>query len=292
MSEKWEDLSTVADKMHLQWFADDEPPMDFVDVGGDDDDDEPEIVVLADGQEPPPDEPAPDPEKEALQQQLADLQSRVNNNNELGTIIGQQIANAVGNRGEQQDQPVQQPGETDEEFAKRFEEEVFKPGKALSLIQEAVFRTAARPFNQLVGITTEQSKQLLKLDPVEGPVFTQYEKEIESMKRKLPIAEQNDPKVYQKLLGQVKAVHPEANQAQFNQAVEQKVQETLRSLGIDPSAPKPKSKPTFTESGGARGGGGTAPPGKRRVYVKESDRREAMRLGIDIRTYMEDTYGR
>ena len=284
MSTQWEDLSTAVGRTHLTWFGDEEPPMDFIDV----EEDEPEVIILADGEQPPEEEPEPDPEKEQLKQQLAQLQTQVQNNENLGTIIGQQIANAVGDRAPSET-PVQQPGETDEEFAKRFDDELFKPGKALGLIQEAVFRTAGRPFNQLVGITTEQSKQLLKLDPNEGPVFNRFEKEIESMKRKLPMAEQNDPKVYQKLLTEVKQQHPELQQEQFEQAVQQKVQEALKEMGIN--AEQPKAKPTYTESGGVRAQGGGAPPKTKRIYATERDKIEAARLGLDVKTYLSNTYG-
>jgi cell division septum initiation protein DivIVA len=259
--------SWITEKMHLQWFAD---PLDESEF----EDPEEEIVFLNPGETPPEPEPEVDEEKERLKEEIEALRRQA--------AQGDRIENGLSQLGQAlnkpQEVPSPEPGESEEDFAKRMEQDFFKPGMTSKIFQEALRRYAGPALTQIMGNTAAQSKQILMVDPEKGSVFRQYEKEIEEERKRLPQNEQYDPLVYHKLLDRIMA-RPDMQEKRIEEKAKEMAEKILKEHGL-----AMKREPTYTESGGSRG----QQPTKKKKYVTEQMRQEALRKGIDPERMLEE----
>ena len=91
----------------------------------------------------------------------------------------------------------QQPYESDEQFAKRIEDELFKSGNTLKALREVVGKEVAPVINHLQSITVQQSRKLMELDPEKGTYFKKYAKDIDEVVNSLPAQQRVNPAVYE-----------------------------------------------------------------------------------------------
>ena len=272
-------LVEALERVHLQWFSDPEEDLQF-EPG-----EEEEVVVLRPGEEEPKEEvqAPPDPEKEELKRRVSELSARGD-----GAAIAESIAGAINKiqQSKGEEPIVQQTGETDEQFAKRLETEMFKPGGTFKALQEAVYRIVGPAWNQTIGATVQQSKSIMQLHPEKGGMFRKYEAEIEERRKRLPYQQRNSLDVYERLFKEVVADHAgEIDEGRIQEEVKKQVAATLKGMGIDPE----KGNQTFTEGAGQRSSGA---PAKKRVYITQADVEEAERKGMDPRDYVRYKHGR
>lgn len=188
----------------------------------------------------------------------------------------------------------QQPGESDADFEKRIEAELFAEGKSAKAIKEAIERYGGSQIGQLMMMFSQQNKRLLKLDEETGPVFKRYEDEIEGFVKKLPIEQQNHPQVWEYALNQVKDRHKdELEQDHISELVAKGVRDTLAAMGIDPDnvqgAQKAKGKaPVFIESGSGTGSANIGGKKTKKVFATAEDRIIAQKKGIPLERYLKN----
>lgn len=273
-----------SEKVRVLWQADGEGG-GAPSLGGfaDEDADMTEIVTLKPGEEPPSEEDEDDgkvtlsrDEYEALKQGKDSTSVLANSMKELKEVLS----------GQGEPANVQQkPGESDEDFEKRLEQELFADGQSAKAIKEAVQRYGG--MGQVMSYISQQNKRLLKLDEESGPIFKRYESEIENVVNKLPPDQQNHPQVWEYALGQVKERHKDELQSEsVEQMVQRRVQEELEKLGVSgqQEGTKGKKSAPFVESGsGSANRGGRK---KKTVYVTETDKRNARESGLPLEHYL------
>lgn len=178
----------------LQWFADPEPEIP--------EEEEIDFVTLGPGEEPPVEEPPVDDEKEQLRREVEELRKQ---NNSISAI--QEGFNSLGDRLKvppqpQVQQPVQKPQESDEEFQKRLNEDLFGQN-SYNVLKEAVQRIVGPMVGNLGGATMKQAKTLMKLDPQKGQIYQKYENDIDAFIQTLPADAQSNPNVLEYAYNQV-----------------------------------------------------------------------------------------
>jgi len=274
--------------VHLQWFADADvdgndadPGMDFEDV----EEEEEEIITLRPGDKPPEEEEEEESEGsedagevEALRAQVAELSRKAAASDSTGELANV-IAEAI-NKQRPSDDPLQQSSrESDDDFSKRIEAQMFKPGQTVKALQEVILKSIGPAWNQTIGATVEQSRKLLEIHPEKREKFKRYRKEIEDRRQSLPYPQRNSPDVYDRLYDEVVASHSEElNQEVIEGEVARQVAEALKDAGLEVG--KKGGKPTFTEGGGRPSSAG---PKKKKVFVTPQDHREALAKGMDVK---------
>lgn len=273
------------------------------------DGDEEEIVFLDPGQEPP-DEGEDDEEAakkveetEELRRQIEELKGK-----DQGAALSEglkELAQSMNRSPHQQTVSPQQPGETEEQFLARIEDQVFQPKKTAATLREVVNRYAAPYVQQLAQNNVELSKKVLELDPEKGKFFRQYKDEVEEFVQGLPPQNRMNPQVYEYALREVMGKHPEIEEERLNAKVEERVKQILKERGLDEESesssgaeggsPPHSRKRTFTEGSGVSSKASVR--GKRKAqYVKAEDRQqlanEAALYGMDLETYLREVKGR
>lgn len=248
----------------------------------DEDADMTEIVTLKPGEEPPSEEDEDDGKVMLSRDEYEQLKRGTDSTSVLADSMKELKEVLSG-----QNEPAnvqQQPGESDEDFEKRLEQELFADGQSAKAIKEAVQRYGG--MGQIMSYISQQNKRLLKLDEESGPIFKRYESEIENVVKKLPPDQQNHPQVWEYALGQVKDRHKDELQSEsVEQMVQRRVQEELAKLGVNgQSAGSSKQSGPFVESGsGSANRGGRK---KKTVYVTEDDKRNARESGLPLEHYL------
>ena len=156
-----------------------------------------EVLFVQDGEplEEPVAEPEPDAGKKILTQEEYEALVR---QGQAAQTLAQPLTGLVETlkAGREQQVPanMQQPGESEEEFWQRMENEAFVPGKFKDTMTKVMERQTAPIVNRMAQVILEQSKQLMRVDPERGELFRKYEKEIVEEARNLP----QSPDVYEK----------------------------------------------------------------------------------------------
>lgn len=261
-------------------------------LGGfdDDDADETEIITLAPGEAPPSEEEGDEDDgKVTLTKEEYD---QLRNGRDNTGLLAEGLKELKDVLGSQQQQPAnlqQQPGESDEEFEKRLEQDLFAEGKSGKAIKEAVQRYGGGQVSQLMSMISAQNKKLMQLDEENGPIFKRYKGEIEKIVQDLPVEQQNHPQVWEYALTQVKNTHrDELQEETVEQLVERRVAEKLKEMGIGEGGSTATKRTAHVEGASGRGSANAgAGRGKKRVYVTDEDRRIANEKGIPVEKYIE-----
>jgi hypothetical protein len=175
-------------------------------------------------------------ENEALRQQADQASAIQRGITDLGTVLQkQQPAN--------QQPPAMKPGETREEYAKRFNKEFFG-ADSYTVLEDAVKKMVTPYINQVQQSVATVNRALYKDDFI----YKTYKDEVEGKIAALPADQQSHPQVVEWAIKQVKADHVE-------DIVEMKIQE---ALAAQQAAPQSNSQPSqsnprasFVEGGGA-----------------------------------------
>lgn len=265
-------------------------------LGGfdDDDPDVTEIITLGPGEEPPSEEDEGDgidEDKVTLsKEEYEQLRSGKDSTGilaeglkELKDVLGQQ--NAPANL-------KQQPGESDEDFEKRLEQDLFAEGKSGKTLREAIERYSGRQHQQLMSVISQQNRRLLELDGTKGPVFKRFQSEIEGFVGQLPPEQQNHPQVWDYAFEQVKKRHEsELQEETVNEQVERLVAERLKAYGIDGQEEegkgKPKRRASYMESGKGSANRSSGQKKRKVVYATAEDREMAQRRMIPLEEYLK-----
>lgn len=218
----------------------------------------------------------------------ADIQAQ---NKDIFNLLSEQMKKTNTNQNPVNIAP-QRPSESDEEYAKRFEEEMFKPGAGLRAMRELVGREVAPAFQNLQSITVQQSRRILELDPDKGGYFKKYREEIDETVRNLPPEQRLNPGVYDWAYDKVIAskqgeIVEEKVQSRIDKLVEEKVKAKLKELGVEEEGEEGEEKPvrrtTYTETGRSAG---SKPSPVKRVIATADDRRRAEEKGLSLRDYL------
>ncbi len=248
-----------------------------------------EFVELKDGEALPEEQEEEVPEElrgkspKQIAEEMRALNARLQQSTDSGNALRDGLA-ALGEKLTPQQTaaplPVQQSGESDEEYAARISKEMFQDGTApYKAILDVVKRTGkkeilgeiAPALNMMLSYTMKMAEATVKADPVDGKVFKKYEKEIREEFKRLPAEQQRNPEAWQYLVNQAKVRH-------FGESVEEAVERTEQTGGTPPA--KPAYAPFRTES--VTGARSTAP---RRIFITEQVRQEALELGMPVEEY-------
>jgi len=244
-----------------------EPP-----AGGAFEGEEYEEVYVEGVDSPPPEEEGTKPDPEELQKQNQDLQQQLEQLKQQADL-GQNLQQSISQLGEnlqqprrtqgqnrQQTQAQQQPGESEEEFAKRVRENFYDdPYKVLNEFQ---YRKLQPFMAQMVNNNLSNSKRFLQVDPNKKGTYSQYSEEIEEEVQQMPFQEKmNDPQVYDKAYERVMARH-------MDDIIEQKVQERMEQS----KEQTPPSRPETPQSESSQ----YKPSGQPKRKIKKLTRQEAL----------------
>jgi hypothetical protein len=254
--------------------------------------DDPEIVELEEGQVAPAEKKEEElPEQfrgmsaKQMAQRLLDLEGEVKTKGDASTALKDGIA-ALGEKLQsgQQVLPIQEKGESEEEFAARFSKQLFEDGtspfKAMDELVEKrgmkkIMQALAPMLQTLNAQALKNAERDVKTDDVDGPIFKRYEREIRAKIKSLPMDQQNNPQVFKYITDQVKIEH-------FSELVS----EGAGTQGERPQAATATkaraASPFFTESASSPRGGE-----RQKVYVTAEDKRIAMENGMPIEEYVK-----
>jgi hypothetical protein len=255
------------------------------DSGGGDETDEDEYVYLGPGENPP--EGDDDDESVTLSKEEYDKliaqRSQESGQEDIGSAIANALKSMQGDQKEpinqQQNVPQQQPGESDEEFWKRVEEDVFKDGKTAPTMKEAIMRVVAPYMNQNMMATAKAERELLML---KNPSAKKYGDEIDKKVKTLPQWQQMQPGAYEWAYNQVLMEHRD-------DIIEEEVQRRLKEQSggeeqgaqqTQQSVQKPANT-SFQESGGMNSSTARGAK-KRKKYVTPKEQHLADVKGAPI----------
>lgn len=248
----------------------------------------PEIITLRPGEEPQEEKDEVEDDKIVLSKE--DFENLKKGTDSTGALLEGLKGLQDAMKGPSQPVNVQQqPGESDEEFEKRLEKELFSEGKTGKAMKEAIQRYGGNQVSQLMGIISQQNREILELHPEKGKVFNRYRGEIEKFVKELPQEQQHHPQVWSYALEQVKSRHKdELEKETVDSLVEQRVAEKLKEMGITKDSLEsketvPKSKGGYMETG--RGSAGLSKKSKK-VYVTEGDKEAAAQSGVPLEQYL------
>lgn len=272
------------------------------DLGGfeSDDGDLAEFIELGPGEDPPVEEEEDDDRVVLSKAELEELKkSKGGGDSSMleGLISGLKDAIQPGQK------PVeleQQAGESDEEFNKRIVEELFDRDNGGDALQRAIERYTGKEKAQLLGILSEQNKQLLELNPRTAPMFDRYGKEIEKKVQELPANQRLHPNAWKWALDQVKLAHADdIQQDNVDKLVDERVKAALRAHGIeddddDGLVMEPQAKTRKAAVGTSLGRGrGTAnvrtngkKSGRAKVFYTAEDARIAKEKMVPLEQYL------
>jgi len=177
-------------------------------------------------------------ENEALRQQADQAGAIQRGIADLGTVLTKQ---------KPPEAPAQKPGETREEYAKRFNKEFFGTS-SYDVFEDAVKRVVSPYVSQLQQSVATVNRNLYKDDFI----YSKYKDEVEGKISALPADQQAHPGVVEWAIKQVKAEH-------IDDIVEMKINEKLESIQQQTPAQPARNvnnKATFVEGGGTVGAGG------------------------------------
>jgi hypothetical protein len=171
--------------------------------------------------------------------------------------------------------PVQQPGESSEEFAKRVNQALFGENP-YAVLKEVITREVAPLLSGLQNQSVQTAKQLLLRDEEKGPIFRKYKDEVEAMVASMPPEHRNNPGVYEFALNQIQVKH-------MDEIISDKVKAALEGKAEEPQVVV--RKPQVSQGTTSRGS--LAPKTtKKRVVIDEAKALELERKGIDLKDYI------
>lgn len=232
----------------------------------DEKDEEGEFVILEEGETPPRDEE--DEGTRALKEQIRELQEKADSTSALKESfveLGDVLKKSVGRQ--EQQQPQQMVGESDEDFWKRLEKDVWSD-KTASVIKEAIRREAGLLIGQSSGVILKQAEKFMEIDPEKGAAYKRYKDEIHEFIKGLPPGAQSNPDVYEYAYGQVALRH-------IDEIAVMKADELLAKRGVIQKKPEP----TYSETPGKVASGAAG----KKTYVKKAWIEESERRGIPLR---------
>jgi hypothetical protein len=254
--------------------------------------DDAEIVVLgADGKVPGSAEEAEKKQVTLTSEEFEDLKKQKDSNAALRESIaalGQAVSRPVNTV---QQQVVQPAGESDVDFEKRLEGQLFETGKTASAMREAIGRYVGPYFQQALGTIAEQSKKLIEVDPERGPTFKQYRKEIESFVEELPAQQRVNPAVWEHAYETVSKRH---SGDLLEERVKAEVEKRLKELGV--GAPKEKPAAVGTGQGSTMSSPETTGTKRRAQIILTGDEkskleRRAEVRGLDLQAFLGTEQG-
>ena len=224
------------------------PPPDWTSTFLDEDED----IEIGDIGTPPEGEPAgpKEDEVEALKLQLKEQQERLQAL-QVQKAAEQAIQPMMEQLGQQlqpkQQQPVQQPGESDDEFRKRLDENYLETG--ITSAMDEYFARRLRPeVQRLLQNNLYTSRRLAMLDPEKGPLYQKYQREVEERIAQLPPQSKlYNPEVYDEAIAQVAAKHgDEIINERLQQALETEREKIKAELMEELGSAAPKRRPVHS----------------------------------------------
>lgn len=191
----------------------------------------------------PADDPLGGLSKEQISQQLKDLQSRLQSEQQLRETFTKMQAPQVVVQAPSV-QSVPQNTETVEQKRQRINQKFLEnPAEAMEELQKDAL-------NPMLGIIIKNqedfSKEILLKDANEKPFYDKYQQEVDAEVKAMQPAEKiQNPKVYQTALDRVKSRHQSEI---LSSMVDTEVRKTLEKLGIDPN--KLNGQPAVTSLAG------------------------------------------
>lgn len=145
-------------------------------------------------------------------------------------------------------QPVQQKGESDEDFLKRFNENLFE-GNAGELVIEAVKRFGGAAAAPALQGNFEISKELVEGNPELGPIYREYEEEVEAEINKLPLNQRLQiPHIYKRATEEVARRHwKDLRKLGVEELVKVEVDKMREELGLKAGGKGPSGGPIYSE---------------------------------------------
>lgn len=256
-----------------------------VDSGFADFDDDDSIEIVGPGQEVQ-EEATDEPEKvtlskeefEALRNSANSVEAMREGISKLGeSMQGQRKAEPVN------EAPVQQQGESDDAFWKRFQDELFKSDNPKPLFEEMMNRMAGPYVNQQNAELAKANKRLMMLDPERGDRFRKYLSEIEGFIQTLPREQHTHPQVWEYAYNQVLQRHTDDL---ISEEVEKRMKEreAERNQSLD-SATQDQRQKAPQNFGGAGSGSVSPTKKKRRVQLTAKDYEIMSKEGMSEQDY-------
>lgn len=207
--------------------------------------DEDDDIEIISGGVPPQEAPAALPEGvEELRRQLKEQQDRIERltqENQQRNML-EPVMSQLQQMQQQQQMPQREPGESEEEFRKRLDDNYLETG--ITGAMDEYFARRLRPeVQRLLQNNLYTSRRLAMLDPEKGPLYQKYRQEVEQYVQNLPPQQRlYSPTVYEDAITAVSARHgDEIINERLQQALEQereRIKEELRKeMGLA-SAPK------------------------------------------------------
>jgi hypothetical protein len=164
--------------------------------------------------------------------------------------------------------PVQQKGESDEEFMEKINSEQYE-GKLGQLLKDAVQRWAPQTAAPALQGNFEISKELVESNEELGPIYREYKEEVEAEINKLPMNQRLQiPHIYKRATEEVARRHwKDLRKSGVEELVKVEVEKMRKELGLS-SDGKPSSPTStiFSESTINRPSGNRSPSsGKKRI---------------------------
>lgn len=245
-----------------------------------------EVLFVQDGEplEEPVAEPEPDAGKKILTQE--EYESLVRQGQAAQTLaqpLEGLVQTLKAGREQQIPANMQQPGESEEEFWQRMENEAFVPGKFKDTMTKVMERQTAPIVNRMAQVILEQSKQLMRVDPERGTLFRKYEKEIVEEARNLPQSPDVYEKAYEKV---VLRKQPEIFQEQMASMTAELEKKILEKYGIDPNTAQAKvqaqpGRKPVSALGNPSGVSGNESPQGTKIRLYESEKERMLSQGLD-----------
>jgi hypothetical protein len=177
--------------------------------------------------------------------------------------------------------PSQVQGESEEDFNKRIEEELYKPGGAAKALREATQRQLGPLVAGFQQEILETKKALLMHDPDLGAYYKRFKEEVDRRVEAIP-RNQWHGEIYRQVLKDVLIEKQPTIQAEtIADQVKKGIEEGLRAAGIDPAKGKPLPAPAMQTLGSK----GVAPQEptvvkREKLEVTSQDVNDMIRRGI------------
>lgn len=270
--------------MDLQWFGD-------VQFEEPEDDDEFEFVSEEEANAvPDPDEGLPEDVKKLskaeLYRQMQGIQEQANSVQALKEGL-EGLSSKLQKQGQPvnaQTVPQQQPGESDEEFWKRVNSDIWSENPG-GVIRDAVQREVSK-ITQSVGQSLVENRKLaLKNDTEKGEYYKRYEDEINQVISSVDPNVRTNPQVvdyaYQEILRRhADDLVEERASKKVSEAVQEQVRQELIRYGIDPDKPPKKASSTAGLGIESSAGQPAQRSTKKRVVITDEIRRRAAVKGL------------
>lgn len=164
-----------------------------------------EIEIIPEGQE----DPVVDDGKVTLtKEQFDELKRQTDSAGGMASQFAE-LAKELRKQGQPVNVPVQQKGETEEEFEKRLEEELYKPGNTGKTLRQAFERMSAGVVGQLQAEIADLRSQVSRVavSGTDKEIMDKYGAEVQQLIGTLPVAQRGQAGAHQWALNTVKANH-------------------------------------------------------------------------------------